>query len=74
MNAVHWVVHGGARDALEYQVREERSHKVNCRATDCNNWMSQVLGDELQQLGMPKEHAGAIARFPPNCLITSDTQ
>merc|ERR1719234_1259279 len=23
---------------------------------------SQVLGDELQQLGMPKEHAGAIAR------------
>jgi len=40
MTAVHWVVHGGARDALEYQ----------------------VLGDELQQLGMPKEHAGAIAR------------
>jgi len=40
MTAVHWVVHGAARDALEYQ----------------------VLGDELQQLGMPKEHAGAIAR------------
>jgi len=40
ITAVHWVVHGGARDALEYQ----------------------VLGDELQQLGMPKEHAGAIAR------------
>jgi len=36
ITAVHWVVHGGARDALEYQ----------------------VLGDELQQLGMPKEHAG----------------
>jgi len=40
ITAVHWIVHGGARDALEYQ----------------------VLGDELQQLGMPKEHAGAIAR------------
>ena len=24
MTAVHWVVHGGARDALEYQVSQER--------------------------------------------------
>ena len=30
MTAVHWVVHGGARDALEYQVREKRCHRVNC--------------------------------------------
>jgi len=47
MTAVHWVVHGAARDALEYQ----------------------VLGDELQQLGMPKEHAGAIARDQRNGLL-----
>ena len=30
MTAVHWVVHGGARDALEYQVGEERSKELNC--------------------------------------------
>ena len=35
MTAVHWVVHGGARDALEYQVREERSEELNCLSSDC---------------------------------------
>ena len=44
--------------------RNEMVHLVNRHTVI--NWISQVLGDELQQLGMPKEHAGAIARFPPN--------
>ena len=43
MTAVHWVVHGGARDALEYQVSEESSQEVNFLElqiqSDCSNWI-----------------------------------